>query len=530
MERDPLLDQTGGRPPNINSKSAANSNNINSKSKSQSNVKDSSIKKHSFRNSQLDKKFFEAVFQEPSPSQNEFNQRNANNNIEILKDVEMPNIEMNNNGVSLMNEDGVSISSIDDEFKLVQNRKRKFKGDVEINLSKCQFKKSDNSGNSFNRQNKFSVLGDINIEPVPLVNNCNLDNNSSRVNLKAQTNVKTRNTFCPPIFLENINIRSLIEQLNTKNVEFKIKNQSRNRSKLYFKNYSAHSEMMQLLREREIPSYTYTPKEYKRQGVLCRGLFYKTDVDEIKSYIERMVPNTVDTVSKFTTDYSRKHSFDTGLFLVTLKPGRKINELTSLKCILNQIVSWEKPKSHSKVPQCWRCQQWGHFSKNCTRPFSCMKCEEKHLPGQCTLVRADDILPFCVNCKEKGHTSNYRGCPAYKKYISLRKKPEQSAKLRKISASNNVAKAVCFSNAVNASKSFASLFRTQDEVPLRERPKSSALIQEFMKIAQLLCGPEPMSLEDKISNFMKNYRNMTEDQARNECLSLVKEVKTKYGP
>ena len=63
--------------------------------------------------------------------------------------------------------------------------------------------------------------------------------------------------FCPPIFLYDVNIKGLSEQLEAKTpkIHFKIKNVNKHKSKLYISDVSVHAEMMSILREKNIKSY-----------------------------------------------------------------------------------------------------------------------------------------------------------------------------------------------------------------------------------------------------------------------------------
>ncbi|KAI8114689.1 Nucleic-acid-binding protein from transposon X-element [Lucilia cuprina] len=547
MEKDPLLSQTGGRPPNNLEKPLCNANGeacafLNDQTnekpsgcQSEAHItltsKDGTNNNNINKNSQLGKEFFDAVFscQPPLTEFNENPQESQNsNNIKILENIQIPTTVFQNE--TCINHEAFSVSSLEEEFQTVKNKKRKIQGDVKIDLSKCKFKSFNMTDDNINRTNKYSLLGDLNIEAERPVSSTTRKPYDSKIDNDIQTQVRTKNSFCPPIFLENVNVKSLIDQLISKNVEFKIKNQSKYKTKLYFKDSSAHTEMMQLLKEKDIPSYTYTPKEHKRQSVVCRGLYYKSEINDIKSEIDRIIPDTVDSVTEFSTEYSRKQGIDTGLFLVILKPNRKVNELLGLKYILNQVVSWERPKASTKIPQCWRCQRWGHYSQNCSRPYSCVKCNDKHGPGECTFNSEGNETPFCVNCNENGHSSNYRGCPSYRKYVSLRKKSNQEANDRKRSATENVARALNTSNAITSDKPFSSLFKNSNDIPSQDRPEKPTIIREFMELAKILCAPDPLTLEDRINNFMGNYKSMSRDQARKECLSLIKDIQNVYGP
>lgn len=80
------------------------------------------------------------------------------------------------------------------------------------------------------------------------------------------------------------------------------------------------------------------------------------------------------------------------------------------------IVHWQKlNKNQRQITQCYNCQQYGHTSRNCGRPYKCVKCTEDHKPGECSRTSKEDGDPSCVNCKGN-HTANSRQCEFYKKY------------------------------------------------------------------------------------------------------------------
>ncbi|GBP09855.1 Nucleic-acid-binding protein from transposon X-element [Eumeta japonica] len=541
MDINPLLSQSGGRPPQLKrSKKLIGPAEISKpNSQNEGSARNSNLLKCHEPNSmgeigaahdkdincsQLGKQLLDAVFakQPCKEVKNNFQKllgASDRDRVDILEDIQIPEVAQGN-----MEEDLCSISSVDDGFQVAQNKKRRVQGEVQISLPKMKFGKSNVVDINVNNYNKYSLLGDLDLEAE---SSADRGNSGRRVQNNGDVStLGTRNSFCPPIFLENVNVKSLIDQLNAKKIEFKIKNQTQSKSKLYLKDAVVHSEMRELLREKGVSSYTYTPKEFKRSSVICRGLYHKSDISEIKSELDRIVPDTVDTVSKFSTDFSRKQGIDTGLFLVVLKPGRKVGDLVAVRFILNQVVTWERPKYTTKIPQCWRCQRWGHFSRNCSRPFACLKCNEKHSPGECSFVGDGKELPFCVNCNERGHTSNYRGCPAYKKFVSLRKKSREEARNRKKLATDNVEGALTQSGLIQG-RTFASCF---NETPIGSKREKPAFVQEFLSIARSLCSPDPLTLEDEIRNFLGSYKSLSKDQARTRCLKLINDIQNVYGP
>ncbi|XP_059226075.1 uncharacterized protein LOC131998054 [Stomoxys calcitrans] len=159
-------------------------------------------------------------------------------------------------------------------------------------------------------------------------NNNNINNNNSA----------TRPKWCPPIFIYNVNIKALVDSLRETipKFSFKVKNVNKNKSKLFFSDPSVHSSMMALLREKGVHSYSFT-KELKRPSFVLRGLTANTEIEDIISELEEVIPNTVSNVAKYKTPKNN----ETRLFLVSLLPGKKISDISNIKALQSQIVSWE---------------------------------------------------------------------------------------------------------------------------------------------------------------------------------------------
>lgn len=392
-------------------------------------------------------------------------------------------------------------------------------------------------------QNRFELLGQLNIEldtsastSAEAAKRAELLKNAEAAK-KAKTNKgaekncgkMVRKKFCPPIILYGVNVKSLVDQLNarTPKVEYKIVNSTRNKSKIYFEDLSVHLEMMEILRENNVRSYSFTPTELRRTSVVLKGLYHLTDVSEIKSAIDEQLPDTAEKVNKLVTQYSAKNNYDTGLFVVTLVQGKQLNDINKIRYILKQLVSWEHPKSKKKEIQCFRCQLWGHSARNCNSKFKCVKCNVSHEPGYCSVIKGESS-PICVNCNQSGHAANYRGCPEYKKYIKNKKELLAKAKRRKEDASHNVNTAITNSQGVTENISYASHF--QSEHKLKNKSSLPPLIQEFLKLGEYFKESKIQYLEKKISDFLNTFKSLSLDVAKQEYLTLLKEVMSTYGP
>lgn len=75
-------------------------------------------------------------------------------------------------------------------------------------------------------------------------------------------------------------------------------------------------------------------------------------------------------------------------------------------------------KNNNLIPQCKRCQAFGHTQSYCRRDYACVKCAGKHATEKCTLKK--DQKPKCVN--RDHHVTNYKGCPIAKDQQERRNK------------------------------------------------------------------------------------------------------------
>lgn len=376
------------------------------------------------------------------------------------------------------------------------------------------------------RYNQFQLLADLDVK--------NNDVNVGRIVTPKDTTAGSKrapgsvgNSFCPPIFLYNVNIKHLVEQLEAKTpkIVFKIKNVNKHKSKLYLSDVAVHSEMMSILREKKINAFTFTPKELKQMSLVLRGLYHTTEAEDVKLVLDDFVPGVVSKVSKFTTSFSTKNNINTGLFLVTLVPGKKLGDVSHIKFLLSQSIIWEKPKKKELEIQCRRCQHWGHIARNCTSEFKCVKCDQKHLPGECSRNESANFEVRCVNCKESGHPANWRGCPAYKKYVVNKRDRMKKAREEKSIATNNV-NTFINSSTTTPAISYASHFHPK----LRSQNGNSSIVDAFLKLSSLFMEPEEPTLEDELNNFLREYKNMSKAEAKTEFLRLLSKVKANHGP
>lgn len=377
---------------------------------------------------------------------------------------------------------------------------------------------------TLNRQNYFGILGDLEIESSPYKPTHTKADTIQSIN-PSEKLPPTRRSYCPPIFLYNVNVKLLVDQLGerTPPITFQIRNVNKNKCKLFLADPLIHADMMRLLKEKKIPAYSFTPRELRQTSLVLRGLYHGSEVSDLKKELDKIVPDTVCSVAKFTTSHSYKNKYDTGLFTVTLARGKSLTDVANIKAVLSQIVTWEKPKRKEKELQCHRCQKWGHIAKNCSSEFKCVKCDKTHVPGECQRLSSDETAPHCVNCGEAGHPANWRGCPSYKKFVNFKLENTMKARIEKINAAKNVNKAISSGLRIPG-KSFSQLFHPQQY--LTQQPENrSNIIDEFLKLTEYFMQPNELSLEEEISCFMRDYKKMPKQDAKTEFLRLLNKVK-----
>ena len=67
----------------------------------------------------------------------------------------------------------------------------------------------------------------------------------------------------------------------------------------------------------------------------------------------------------------------------------------------------ESPRYKNDIPQCIRCQQYGHTKNYCNRTPASVKCAKNHLTIHCPSTGKIEEVK-CYNCNGK-HPASYKG-------------------------------------------------------------------------------------------------------------------------
>lgn len=72
------------------------------------------------------------------------------------------------------------------------------------------------------------------------------------------------------------------------------------------------------------------------------------------------------------------------MFFVNLEPSPNNSEVKTIEYIIYHTrVVIEDSRRSKDIPQCTRCQQYGHTKNNCMHPYRCVKCVEGHKTTEC---------------------------------------------------------------------------------------------------------------------------------------------------
>lgn len=267
---------------------------------------------------------------------------------------------------------------------------------------------------------RTATLKEISARPsVPTTNrfrSLNVDNISQlpepqRAAMQPRSNPKR----VPPIIIQmNDNwthgsIKSAIDKL-AKN--FHLQYRGKNRVSIQCYSPEAHQKIKEGLQLEKVAFHTFTRKDEKMSKVVIKGLpayFEETLVEELS-----LIGFKETTVTKLSSPLKPVQTCPP--FLVQLPAGTDITKFRQIRYIGNCAVQICRFKANSSLgTQCFRCQNFGHASRNCYLPPRCVKCPEPHASKDCP-KKDRDSPARCCNCNED-HAASYSKCPERQKYL-----------------------------------------------------------------------------------------------------------------
>lgn len=214
----------------------------------------------------------------------------------------------------------------------------------------------------------------------------------------------------PPVFVAGVqNINPLTKLLNEiVTDQYLIKALGENQVKIQPKNGESYTKIVKALTQKNTEFHTYKLKQDKLFRVVLKNMHYSTDTNDIKQNIEQLGHEVIN-VWNAKQNRTKK---PLPLFFIDLKPKENNKDIYNINLLMNTCVVFEAPRVYRNIPQCIKCQRFGHIKNFCQRNPRCVKCTGPHHTSECSRKNRDDTVK-CVNCNEN-HPANYRGCIVHK--------------------------------------------------------------------------------------------------------------------
>lgn len=286
-------------------------------------------------------------------------------------------------------------NTTNNEWQMVNNRKRY---------------RSPEEHQKIQRQTKINEywLGDS-VKTNNIFENLNEETDEGQSNSKKEP-TQAKDPRPPPIFITGVaNIKPLVSLLDEiAQDQYVLKALGSEQVKVQPKTGESYSNITKALIQKDTHFHTYKPKEDKSYRVVLKNLHHSTDPNEIKNSLGQLGHEAINiwNVKQYNT---RK---PLPLFFIDLKTKENNKKIFDTKLFMNTSVTFEAPRSKRVIPQCTRCQSFGHTKNFCRRVPRCVKCTESHHTSECPRKTKDNEVK-CVNCQEN-HPANYRGCAVHK--------------------------------------------------------------------------------------------------------------------
>lgn len=220
----------------------------------------------------------------------------------------------------------------------------------------------------------------------------------------------------PPVFIQGVvNYQQMVATVLTvlKQEDYVCRSLANDVVKINPKTIEAYRSLVSYLRAHNVVFHTYQAKQDKAYRVVLRHIHHSVPTNDIKEELQQLgykVRNVANVLQRKTRD-------PLNLFFIDLEPGDDNKKIFDLQYFMHMKITVEPPRKIKSVPQCTRCQNYGHTKAYCTHPYACVKCGGPHSSVTCTKTR--DTPATCALC-EGSHPSNYKGCRVYKDLQNLR--------------------------------------------------------------------------------------------------------------
>ena len=259
---------------------------------------------------------------------------------------------------------------------------------------------------------------------------------------------KFKSQKSPPIFVSGVGnicpLKALLDNI-VKN-EYTLKVLSNNEIKIQPHSSEKYLPIVEELKKKNTEFHTYQRKQEKGYKVVLRNMHSSVDINELKSEIE----NLGHKVMKIANIRQRITQKPLPLFFIELELNDNNKKIFEINKLLNLIISFEPPRKKRDIPQCMKCQEFGHTKNYCFKSPVCVKCANKHLTSDCPIKEKIQNVK-CANC-DGNHPASYKGCIVRKQ---LQQKLFPTLRTKRLNQNDNLQSNQNLNNTVRPNVSFA---------------------------------------------------------------------------
>lgn len=217
-------------------------------------------------------------------------------------------------------------------------------------------------------------------------------------------------------------------------VEFKATAMANNITKLNIIKIDDFRRTTRFLDEEHYTWYTYECKQSRDLKVMAKRLPASVKPEKIIDELRGngyAIKEATNIIRKSRVENERQQVSvvrePLPMFMLTFEHEEDIEKIRGIKTIQGANVKIEQLRKSRLVPQCRRCQSFGHTQNFCRMKPKCVKCAGEHETQKCKKSSSTKLK--CANCSQP-HPASYRGCEVAKEAQKMRqrainiKKPE----------------------------------------------------------------------------------------------------------
>lgn len=227
----------------------------------------------------------------------------------------------------------------------------------------------------------------------------------------------------PPVIITNVqNYHDIMEIMRVNEIQYRTSKLNSGDIKVNVPDGDNYRKLTKLLNEKNTTWYSYEDKQVRPTKVIVKKLHQSCQPEAIKE-------DLLDKEYKITevNQILKKGSrAPLPIYMLTFDRTEDIKKIYAIEEILHMKVQIEAVKKSKLIPQCKKCQAYGHTQNYCNKSPRCVKCIGKHETSECSKPKT--LAAQCVNCGE-AHPANYRGCTVATELQNIRNKTNQNKRM-----------------------------------------------------------------------------------------------------